>query len=284
MILSTDLPLNASDKVGTVVRIKEHMRSGNCVCTGDSNALLIHRVVDGWLYKCFRCGDKGKIKSDGVSPKDVLAYVKMEREEYEHAVRIGLPEDSIPATFKSVPEEAVKWLMKYRISRVNMVRYNIGWSEGYGRIIFPIKNTSLLNPKEPWGKLLGWVGRGVTDKAVSIKWLKKKDLKIDNFFYHIPRSGKIVVLVEDVVSAIRVAEETGVSTIALMGTHIPNELLIKLKTYDIKVWLDKDAFCKAINFWKKCNCLGYKCEYIYTNLDPKEYDGEKIRHHLEIGG
>lgn len=285
MIISDEIrsELKLSDPIGAILRVKEHRKNDNSICTGDSGALLLHRVVDGWLYKCFRCGEKGKILSDGATPSNVLEYKKRNVEPNYGAVeRVGLPSDSIPATWDNVDLEAKKWLLKYRITRKNIVNHNIGWSPGYKRLIFPVKSTALLDRSIEWGSLIGWIGRSPYEvSSKTPKWLKKKSKNVTNFFYHIIGDNQNVIIVEDVISAIRVSDVTKSTVIALMGTAFPVELMLKLKDFNVKVWLDKDALVKSVEYWKKMCSMGITCKYIYTPLDPKEYSNDGIRLHAD---
>lgn len=87
-----------------------------------------------------------------------------------------------------------------------------------------------------------------------------------------------VVLVEDVLSCIRVGEHN--SAISLQGTSLKEEGLAQvLSKFDtVKIWLDSDA--AGVSGDKKLTrqlCLFVPCSSIVTKKDPKTYT------HTEIG-
>lgn len=287
VILTNDIKdiLSPTCSVGTTKRIKEHSRNDKSVCTGTSGALVIRRIVDGWLFKCHRCGDKGKITIEGMSPKEVIQYVKKNvAPSYGSVLKVDMPSDCVYADSLEVPASVMQHLLKYRITHADVERHGIMWSAGYQRIIFPVTNTTLLNNLQSYSNFLGWIGKEPNGARISPKnpkWLKKIGMESNNFYYHIENkligADPIIVLVEDTISAIRVHVSTGYSVIALLGTALPVGLMTKLRDYEIKLWLDKDALDKSLKYWKTCITLGLKCKYVYTPYDPKFYSNEGIR-------
>ena len=274
---------------GDIKRVREHMKNNKCICTGDSTAVSFKRIINGWLYKCYRCGEKGKISLDGATPKEVLAYVKPKIvPTYLPITKTTLPADVVPLSSIPVFSKSISWLLQYRINKVLLDKYQMYWSENYRRIIFPILNTNLLNPNLATGHLLGWIGREPDEEKVEgkhPKWLKRVNLLKQHTYYHIetaPGWGDKIVIVEDIISAIRVHETIGCHVIALLGTELPTEFMLKMRGFDVKIWFDKDAVKKSISYWTKCCSLGVSCKYIYTQHDPKNYAEEGIKAHLGV--
>jgi hypothetical protein len=147
----------------------------------------------------------------------------------------------------------------------------------------PVYDTILLSGGDVGKRLLGWLGRDVnyltkTERRTlkCPKWLTRKDKSSKHFFYHLISESKNVVIVEDVISAIRVHEATGYNTLALNTTFLPTDQIIRLKPYFVYLWLDGDMLGKKIAYATKCSALGIKVHIIQTSRDPKEYSDANI--------
>jgi hypothetical protein len=262
---------------------------------GKDAALSVTRNMNGWLYHCFRCGEaSGFVSSERCSPEDVLRQINMLTDvpEYQVVEAVQLPSDIIPLVNvvdkelnlnSAVPSSVFTWLWKYHISAGMMVEYNLNWSPQYQRLIFPLYDTILLSGGDVGTKLLGWLGRDVTlltkkerrEKKIP-KWLTKKDKSSKHFYYHIVSESTSLVIVEDVVSAIRVHESTGVNTLALNTTFLPTHILLRLRPYKTFLWLDNNMLKKMTEYASKCSALGVKVKIIHTTRDPKEYGASSI--------
>jgi hypothetical protein len=257
---------------------------------GKDSALSITRGACGWLYHCFRCGEaSGFISSERCTPEDVLRQVNLLNDEPSYAVveAVQLPSDVVPLIKKTdtklemsptVPSGVFTWLWKYHISVVMMIKYDLQWSPSYKRLIFPLYDTILLSGGDVGVKLLGWLGRDVTSLSKSErreakipKWLTKRDKSSKHFYYHIVSDSTSIVIVEDVVSAIRVHEATGFNTLALNTTFLPTHILLRLRPYKTYLWLDGNMLKKMTDYASKCSALGVKVKLIHTTRDPKEY-------------
>lgn len=88
-----------------------------------------------------------------------------------------------------------------------------------------------------------------------------------------------VCIVEDIISAIKVAEYVG--SVCLHGSIIPNGLYVTLgKIPAIKkvlVWLDRDKLSPASIYASKFQVWGKECHLIMTPKDPKEYFPNEIK-------
>lgn len=94
-------------------------------------------------------------------------------------------------------------------------------------------------------------------------------------------SGDPIVVVEDVVSAIKVARVA--TSLPLFGSHLSPEWmvrLLKLRPSSICIWLDPDKVQQGRKFSKKINTLAPISRTIETDVDPKCLNTEEIKEKL----
>lgn len=169
----------------------------------------------------------------------------------------------------SLPEKAWDFLGQFALTELDAIKNNILWSEDAQRVCFPIFDDV--------GVLLAWQGRYLGDQNKP-KWLSYGPL---NDILHIigPKSTESCVLVEDLISAIRVSN-TGIPANCLFGSHISTDRLKRLKTLgfvNIFIWLDKDKQIESLKFTNKARQMGLDAHCIITQLDPKLYPSSKIK-------
>lgn len=287
----------AKDRLPGAVLIVKHMlkqNRENCSVNKDA-AMKIYRKQDGWYFHCFRCGYQGFV-SDDYQSSEVLKdrWRRLQaKQTFESIERVNLPDDTIPMLSGSqmeVPSEAWHWFWKYHIHGQAISKYGIGWSDSYQRVIIPCRRTAVLEPSGSYAyDLLGWIGREVyckdkeerKQKRVA-KYLTKKSSHIKHLVFHAPTESKRIVLVEDVISAIKIAHMTGINAVALLTTYIPPKLMVKLKEFDITIWLDGDMLAKSVGYVQKYQQMGFKVGHIHTNQDPKAYTYNKLKKHLGL--
>ena len=268
--------INPSDPIGYTKRVLHR----NC-SEGKDSCLVVKKIVDGWVYKCFRCGAKGGIKSDGMSPKETLKLI-MPREIKVAPQSDAIPLDTIPMKKREaeIPLSAYHWLMLYRIGLPQIETYSIGYSPGYKRTIFTIFSTKLFTYGTDHTHIVGWAGRKSRREQMP-KWLLRKTKTEERLLFSIVGDDNTHVIVEDPVSAIRIYEATGYSTIALLGTEfLSTQDLIKIKKSLVYIWLDADAVDKATRYLNKCKSLNINSKLIHTQLDPKEYGDSSIHERI----
>ena len=291
---------NACDSrvpLGHTVRIQHSSCS-----EGKDPCLVIKRIHSGWVYKCHRCGIKGGMGLDLFTPKELVDYVKSFSPELEVASKFRpyyLPKDAILLSAlnvesKLIPIAAPHLLMRYRLTSKDFQYLDVHYSKWYNRLIFPVRNTELVNPSYLNYKILGWIGRHVPAQQESVakiystpKWLIKREVE-SNIYYHFSKfhpEGPNLVIVEDIISAYRIFRATNTATLALLGTNMSVPLLMRIKKElgedgRLVLWLDADAVDKSIAYWKKAISLDIPCSYIKTECDPKAYSDDIIRKEL----
>ena len=160
--------------------------------------------------------------------------------------------------FGEIPRNAMKWLLSYGISQEDIKEFGIKWD---------IKNQLLV--------LIDtakyWQGRSF-DKH------KPKYMSSGAKPYTVYGSSDKVVLVEDIISALRIAKTKQFSAIPLLGSTLAYDWEEPLtKTFKtVFVWLDRDKAINALRIKRKLQQRGVDSQVIVTDNDPKEYSKGEI--------
>jgi len=256
-------------------RIKECPR---CEGQGNSNAVQMTRKEDGFLFYCFRCEKSYFISDTKASPQQVRELAEnasKDKKINNRPEQVVLPADF---TFK-IPAKGLVMLYDIRIMDDDIKRFEIGWSPSHGRLIIPVYKYG----QGPGGwakKLVGVMGRKLKDADPDKpKWWtqRNRDVKHPRFIAlpETNRFQKQVVFVEDIFSAIRIST-TGRIASALLTTYFPYELYPHLRGWDVRIWLDSDAYNKAVKYQAALGTHGLTATAIYTDKDPKMYSNKKI--------
>ena len=217
---------------------------------------------DGSLY-CFMCGYY-------VSATGVSKYKAQKEVEVKKSICLPYDVDTV------LPTLAKEYLTKYNITEKDRIRHTILWSETYQRLVFPYFGQD---------ELLGWQGRYLgndPEKLKKSKWFSQGDLKT---ILHIVgnQSSEICIVVEDVISAIRISHVPNIAAIPLFGSHLSTEKILQIKYFcdTILVWLDPDMRVKAAKFSHRVRQLGLKSRVIYSNKDPKDHMEDEILNYIQ---
>jgi len=174
---------------------------------------------------------------------------------------------------KKLPTNFVDYLCKY-LDLKTIYKYNqaelIQYETNFNRLGFKCS---------PQGS---WVLRGLN---LNPKWLNFNA----KWFGLVSRENKykIIYLVEDAISCIKLFEVAGYTSVALLGTKLRQELLLKLLSIKtetkIIIWLDKDqaGILSSLNLKNKLDSLGFNCYTIYQE-EPKKITKKEIKE--TIGG
>lgn len=203
---------------------------------------------DGHSY-CYRCGyHSNRTRITNSTTKSIPSSIL-------------LPSDVVT----ELPYEARQWLNKYELTRLDISRNHVMWSEKYSRIVFPYFNET---------ELLAWQGRYIGEDKTKAKWFSQG--KIHEIIHPLQVHQRQAVLVEDIVSAIKVSKICG--AIPIFGSSISTKQILRLKTIcDILyVWLDKDIQQKAVKLCNTIRLFGLQSGVIITDLDPKLVEYKEI--------
>jgi len=269
--------------------VHEYRDDGTACSIGKNPALSVTRVDNGWFYMCFRCGISGMLKDSIATAEDAQKELEALTKHAETKVtpNVSLPFDFVPMlekpTEEGVPYLAYNWLWKYSIDEKDMKRFNIGWSNKFNRCIIPIYEYSNDGQTRAGlsKEIVGWVGRDCTDISskdrkkntkAPAKYITRKKKGYQRVYFHAPYRSNTYIIVEDIVSAIRVSSAAGVNAFALLTTHIPPLFLLKLRKSKVILWLDNDQLENMADTVSKGSSLGVDISYIHTSRDPKSYN------------
>lgn len=197
---------------------------------------------DGHSY-CYRCGYHSN-RTQIVKPNKLST------------TNIVLPAD----VTTELPYEARQWLNKYELTRLDISRNHIMWSEKYSRIVFPYFNET---------ELLAWQGRYIGEDKTKAKWFSQG--KIHEIIHPLQVHQRQAVLVEDIVSAIKVSKICG--AIPIFGSSVSTKQILRLKSIvdEVWFWLDPDMRGKSLKLAHISNTLGLTAHTIFSDKDPKEH-------------
>ena len=203
-------------------------------------------------FWCFGCGFYEE-KTDLMSLRERLAGTN-----YKPVYMESL------AFTKHIPKKAMKWLLQNRINLKEIEEYNILWCQDNETLI-------LVHTDEYWqGRHFGNYG---------IKYLSKgrKPLTIYG-------DSDIIILVEDVLSAIKIARlSPEYCAMPLLGSSLSteHEETLRNKFNTIHVCLDRDKAKQGIKISRNLKQKGITSRTIITDLDPKEYKEGEIQSWLK---
>ena len=180
-------------------------------------------------------------------------------------------ESVLPFDFtRDVPPNAWKWLLQYGLS-YQYWKNSVGYSPYHERLVFTVGNPHAFS-----------IGRYVgSHPETSRKWWA-----FGNVHKHaeVIDQGNIakLVLVEDIVSAHKVAQVAAAMPLFGVEVHPCHQLAAQIDDRPLVLWLDHD---QSENTYRKATRLmavtGKKVEVVVTPKDPKEYEVSTIQRMLE---
>jgi hypothetical protein len=253
--LARDLPL------GHKTRVK-------CTqCGTDDKSLIVNHSSKAYNAYCFRCGDNPFEMKGELTLQELSKIKELNEDAIKQRLPISLPEDYTT----TIPLAGRLWLYSGGITESVWKKYAIGYSETLRRVILPVFDTK--------GKLIWYqcraVLRGQTPKYIQ----PSEDRSSILFFSTRDTNNKMVVIVEDILSAIRVGEATGLPTCSLLGTKITTAQANTLSEYEkVCTWLDSDkaGVTGAYNVRKAVGLLT-ETKNVVTEKDPKCYSNKEIK-------
>lgn len=248
----------APDSVGARRRVNHDTAD----CSGDSQSLSIWRNADDSIgAKCYRCGATGRT---GSKPS-------MFKKHNETKALQEVPQD-VSSQYADMPPQAAAYLSSKGITEAIAFHYGIGWSPSADGLIFPVIN---------------WYGYD----QCQVKYFDRKqrystihaDHRETMFSHLIKDAGAVnppVVIVEDLLSAIRVIEATDYDAFALLGSELNDQGLSVLLDYDqFFVWLDNDndtIVGKAKKLADRLALFGGRVRLIKKQCEPKDISNTDI--------
>ena len=240
------------------------LRNTSCPACGSRDNRAEYDDGSHWCWGCRDYGDPT------ISP----LVMEARRGNDSCASHRNLPDD-LTTHFGN---DAVTWLTKYGMGIETLIKNGVRYSPSRNQIIFT------------WPDLDVWQARNLNREAKSKYFTSgnhDRDLPLYRAFlgyYDYPMG---VVLVEDCVSAIKIASATPFNglrfdAMPLLGAHLPGGKLAALNRLysNMIVWLDHDKGQAAQAIAKRASMLGMQSKVVMTELDPKEYSYEELREKL----
>ena len=173
-----------------------------------------------------------------------------------------------------IPEPNLSWLRQYLDD--DKIKEFFVYSPDLGRHVY------IDYSQDDEGDKLYWEARKVADN----KGIFQKVISAGTKPYKIWGKWKetgVVVIVEDIVSAIKVSDYAGV--LCLHGSIIPHSLYSTLGGMAgikrIVIWMDRDKLSQADIYLRKFQAFGKNASLVMTHKDPKAYSGEEIQEILK---
>lgn len=227
-----------------------------CPKCGSSDA---YAEYDDGHFWCFSC--KHYIPAKTTSIKQV---------EKTLAQNEGFVNSSLPSDFtRDMPKLPYSWLKSYALTNEEIDSNILGWSDDMEMLIFPFYGGE--------NELLCWQGRYFPARNPKVRTFGNPDSHIllhncvGEFF------SKRVVVVEDSISAIKVARICTSSE--LLGSNLSMHKAIGLSRSfsHLTLWLDYDKIKEMIIFVERYRSLFEKVDMVVTEKDPKFYNEVQIK-------
>lgn len=244
---------HAPEQGQRVVRINHNSAS----CSGDSQSLSIWRNDDGSIgAKCYRCGLTGRSGSKPSMFKKNIETKKLQE----------IPKD-ISSEYSGMPPEVATYLSHKGVTEAIAFHYGIGWSPSADGLILPVHNE-------------------LKHDGFQVKYFDRKQRystvhrgKRELMFSHLRNWHETCVIVEDLISAIRVSNYVDMDSFALLGSELNDQGLAQLvKNHEaFIIWLDNDndIICKkAAKLSNRLSLFG-PTRLIRDRCEPKDIsDGD----------
>ena len=236
-------------------------------CGPDPSAYISNRPV-GLSLHCFRCGANEFVPHGRLSASDILAMRQRDEEE----AGADYP-DVTSLDASDVPTPAHLWVLRAGITPERASeQYGFGWSDRSSRVIVPI-----LHDGQPTGL---WTGRAIDGRKP--KYLMPRG-SMGACWYRLQLGRTTpVVVVEDVLSAIRV-HEAGYNSLAVLGTTVGPTQATLLADFPVIGWFDGDKAGRAgyVKLRKALGPFGIVPARVQTERDPKTYSRKAITQYIK---
>lgn len=231
---------------------------------GDGRTLIVNHKDTGYSGYCFRCSDDGFQPHPQPSLAERISRLRAVEGAEQAAEADSRP--PMPAEFNpSVwPLRARVWLYQAGLSNDRIHELGFYYNERLDRVVMPV----LDGPNVRY-----WQARGF-DKDRP-KYLNPP---IDKPLFKVG-SGPVLVLTEDMLSAVRVGEVT--EAWSVLGTAADDTKIAAIIATGkpVRVWLDPDSagLKGRRKLVSKLRAYGVDATAIKTAKDPKFYSSQEIR-------
>lgn len=238
----------------------------NC---GSGRTLIVNHNLQGYSAYCFRCGEQEFEGKGKQSLQELTRIRELNAQAAQEITSVELPEDLTG----DIPLAGRIWLYKAGLTPSTWNEYGIRYSPSMERVYLPV----CKDGKPIWFQARA-IHAGQTPKYLQPS-ADRSTVLFESAPIH-PTKG-VVVLTEDIVSAIRVGEVA--PAISLLGTKITTAQAGYISKYDrVVIWLDSDKAGRvgAANIGRTLSLLT-ETTNICTTDDPKLLTKQQITEQLK---
>lgn len=253
---------------------KTRVDCNKCGVGTNTNAMLVSHGNKAYSGFCFACDNK-PYQMKGTQTLEELAEIRrLNREPLcrRRGSTLGLPEDFT----NDIPVEGRLWLYSNGITETLKNLYNIGYSKRLQRVVLPVYDSK---------DTLIWYQCRALLKGQRPKYLQpsldKSSVVFESKSTQNQKNTKEVVIVEDIMSTIRVGESQ--QTYCFLGTKATQTQLNRVAGFDrVTIWYDNDKAGKAgSRAIRQALSMVTDVREITTVLDPKAYSKQQIQEILK---
>ena len=253
---------------------KTRVDCNKCGVGTNTNAMLVSHGNKAYSGFCFACDNK-PYQMKGIQTLEELAEIRRLNNEPLCRGRgsiLELPEDFT----NDIPVEGRLWLYSNGITEKLKKLYNIGYSKRLQRVVLPVYDSK--------GTLIWYQCRALL-KGQRPKYLQpsldKSSVVFESKHRETSKNTAEVVIVEDIMSAIRVGEWVRASS--FLGTKATQAQINRVARFDkVTIWYDNDKAGKnGSRTIKQALSMVTKVREIHTELDPKAYSKQQIEEILK---
>lgn len=220
-----------------------------------------------WSAYCFRCKRREAHKRGQQTLKELLQLKAMtKRHEQSFLTSVKMPPDA--TSDMPVPEQC--WLYKASIGAELIQQFNIKYSKAMQRVCIPVYDGDALIAVVARTCLANVQPKYLTTQVPGAFFKAGSDTSRD-----------ALVLVEDVLSAIRISKYSAVA--AALGTSMNKKLLLyALQFKKVLCWFDSDEAGQTARtaVSRRLRAFGIKVACITTEEDPKLHSDADIQNKL----
>lgn len=214
---------------------------------------------------CFSCGYKEETNSQG-------HFNRFKGDQEFHTVEFNSKESPLPEdTVVSLRQDALTWLKKYHLTNVEIEENHMCWSERKELLIFPFLDDNQ--------EVIAWQGRYFGANKDYPKYVTYGIRQ--NVFHYVKASrGTTIVVVEDLISAIKVGRVC--PSMPLFSSDANKYQLFRISKHfdNVIIWLDPDKRHHAIKLGQRAESFFKTVRVIFTEDDPKCYTTKEIAQYV----
>jgi hypothetical protein len=248
-----------------------YVRHGPCSVCGSKDNVAWYSNGTGY---CFGCGKLHKSKE--FTPLGAMGSGNPSNEQSasdtKHGGGLRPPPDDLDGNF---PHKVVEWIAKYELEPQDLIKYHVKWSPSREQLVYLFHGES--------NDVVLWQARnfreGTTHKNRFFTGGTPEKVVAN---YRPSQETGTAVLVEDCISAIKIAMSGGGTGIPCFSSSMSNGKLIQIanRYNKVDVWLDNDKFNSSCKLSNRLKLLGCESRVIHTSYDPKEYNLFELKEYI----